>query len=1147
MTTPTKDLEYAITKPVEDDDDELESMTGTAQREDTSSTEEIAIGVAENKRVSRNRFLVAVVLLVCATAAAVLTYVITDREERQSFENEFAGIASEIISVSQRAEENIFKVMDDFSTMMTSSALATNQTWPFYITPDFERRARASRAVSGGRMLVTVNAVPPAARDEWNDFANRTKGWMQESAELRNVTPAPFLPVMSTFNYTEEGPQRIIPVTGGDDLHLVASQVSPVPTAHRIIVNIDFGTTFIDRWRYMEETGRSARSQIVNMNFWLEEPADGPVNLFYQPVFDSFDEENRNLAAFVYMALRVQDHFEDLLHDGAVGIYVVLTNTCNKTVTYQVNGRESEYLGEGDLHEEEYDYLGIEAGLTVALNEILEGGTESQTGMSCGYYMTIYPSALFHENFQTSRPVVYTIVVLAIFACTSLIFILYDCSVQRRQETVMDSAVKSNKIVNDLFPEQFREQMLENANNSKQNDASMFKVNGTRKSLTKFMSGDLGPFDDDEDIFMTKPVADLFAEATVLFADIVGFTAWSSVREPSQVFTLLESIYRAFDKVAARRHIFKVETVADSYVAVAGVPKPVPNHAMVMARFARDCLHKLPQVVSRLDKHLGPGTRDLTMRFGIHSGPVTAGVLRGEKARFQLFGDTVNTAARIESTSIGNKIHLSDRTAQLICAAGKGAWVERRSEKVHLKGKGTMETYWLNAQVRAGLMRAGSVCGSMVSDQNDRVEQATYHSPALSDHTRRLVEWNIESLSRLLRQIVAYRKTTSTTTKTLKKVVEEGGPSTLDEVAEVIALPGFDQQTACKKVDPDTIVLGPDVMKQLYSYVSWVAQSYNDNPFHNFEHASHVMMSIMKLLSRIVAPELEMAPDTDEKDRISRIAAQLHDNTYGITSDPMTQFAIALSALVHDCDHRGVPNGRLVEEDEHLARLYDQSVAEQHSIDTAWSELMSDDYKDLRACIYSSDDELKRFRQVVVNVVLATDIFDKQLKKLRNARWEKAFRVRSPSETLGTVDVNRKATIVMEHIMQASDVAHCMQHWHVYTKWNERLFQEMFKAYATGRADKDPSLGWYKGELWFFDNYIIPLSKKLHDCGVFGVSSDEYLNYATENRKEWAEKGEAIVAEMANKYRTLLQPTEVPEAFSDEEEGTSKIKNELEV
>lgn len=110
--------------------------------------------------------------------------------------------------------------------------------------------------------------------------------------------------------------------------------------------------------------------------------------------------------------------------------------------------------------------------------------------------------------------------------------------------------------------------------------------------------------------------------------------------------------------------------------------------------------------------------------------------------------------------------------------------------------------------------------------------------------------------------------------------------------------------------------------------------------------------------------------------------------------------------------------------------------------------------------------------------------------------------------------VNRKATIVIEHIIQASDISHTMQHWHVYRKWNERLFEELYVAYRTGRSTVNPATFWAKGEIGFFDYYIIPLTKKLKECGVFGVSSDEFLNYAENNRQEWEMKGTQIVEEM---------------------------------
>jgi hypothetical protein len=293
----------------------------------------------------------------------------------------------------------------------------------------------------------------------------------------------------------------------------------------------------------------------------------------------------------------------------------------------------------------------------------------------------------------------------------------------------------------------------------------------------------------------------------------------------------------------------------------------------------------------------------------------------------------------------------------------------------------------------------------------------------------------------------------------------------------------------------------------------------------------------------------------------------------GITSDPLTHFAVVFSALIHDADHKGVSNPQLSKENPVLGEKYRfQSVAEQNSVDLSWDLLMQPKYLDLQKCIFSTQEEFVRFRQLVVNTVLATDIFDPELKALRNMRWDRAFHAddfnrdfdsssardedidmdtsesghttesSKKSQTSSTkrrqqASTNRKATIVIEHIIQASDVAHTMQHWNVYKRWNEKLFQEMYLAYKTGRSPRDPSEGWYKGELWFFDNYIIPLAKKLDECGVFGVASDECLFNAIENRREWALKGESVVEEMLQRCRELglLQLESVAEDEHDEE------------
>jgi hypothetical protein len=317
------------------------------------------------------------------------------------------------------------------------------------------------------------------------------------------------------------------------------------------------------------------------------------------------------------------------------------------------------------------------------------------------------------------------------------------------------------------------------------------------------------------------------------------------------------------------------------------------------------------------------------------------------------------------------------------------------------------------------------------------------------------------------------------------------------------------------------------VIAQLRDFVTVISQNYRDNYFHSFEHASHVTQSVMKLIGRIVAPE---AIDYDNLTYTKKENAVLHYYTFGITSDPLTQFAVAFSALIHDLDHKGVPNAILIAEQTAEARRYkNKSVAEQRSVDLAWEILMRPEYVDLRACIYNGRKEFEHFRQLVVNTVMATDIVDKELKALRNKRWETAFHCSTPPPSsqdtcidplkTSAKDMNRKATIVIEHLIQASDVAHTMQHWHVYQKWNQRFFFECYHGYLEGRTETDPSDGWYQGELGFFDFYIIPLAKKLKECGVFGVSSDEFLQYATSNRAEWEEKGNDLVEQYIAAYK----------------------------
>jgi class 3 adenylate cyclase len=194
-----------------------------------------------------------------------------------------------------------------------------------------------------------------------------------------------------------------------------------------------------------------------------------------------------------------------------------------------------------------------------------------------------------------------------------------------------------------LLPQKsIQKKLLEGMEDDEKMERGKNKWNKSGTSgLRSYLNDDAVNNKADEKVAATKPIADLFPETTIMFADIVGFTAWSSAREPSQVFALLEAIYAEFDSIAKRRRVFKVEVVGDCYVAVAGLPDPRPDHAIVMAKFANVCLKKMMNVIQQLEVELGPDTAELNLRIGLHSGPVVAGVLRGDKSRFQLFGDTV--------------------------------------------------------------------------------------------------------------------------------------------------------------------------------------------------------------------------------------------------------------------------------------------------------------------------------------------------------------------------------------------------------------------------------------------------------------------------------------------------------------------------
>lgn len=185
----------------------------------------------------------------------------------------------------------------------------------------------------------------------------------------------------------------------------------------------------------------------------------------------------------------------------------------------------------------------------------------------------------------------------------------------------------------------------------------------------------------------TGRLAERFDAATVLFADLVGFTLLAQRKTPEQLVELLDEIFGVLDGLAAQHGVEKIKTIGDAYMVAAGVPSPRPDHVLAVVGFALDARRAIAEIADRLGE-------PLSVRIGIHTGPLVAGVIGRSKFAYDLWGDVVNTAARMESHGEPGRLHVTEAVASAL--AGSRYTLAARGV-IEVKGKGPMSTYFLEA------------------------------------------------------------------------------------------------------------------------------------------------------------------------------------------------------------------------------------------------------------------------------------------------------------------------------------------------------------------------------------------------------------------------------------------------------------------
>jgi class 3 adenylate cyclase len=185
----------------------------------------------------------------------------------------------------------------------------------------------------------------------------------------------------------------------------------------------------------------------------------------------------------------------------------------------------------------------------------------------------------------------------------------------------------------------------------------------------------------------TNPIADRFEAASILFADLVGFTEMSSTMTPVHVVEMLDEVFTRLDRLTQRYQGEKIKTIGDAYMVAAGIPSPRADHAEVLARLALD----MHAAVAEYNAEAGT---TLALRIGLHSGAVVAGVIGKTRFLYDLWGDTVNTASRMESHGVAGEVQLTEATAALL----ESTFVVEERGIIEVKGKGRMRTFFLRSK-----------------------------------------------------------------------------------------------------------------------------------------------------------------------------------------------------------------------------------------------------------------------------------------------------------------------------------------------------------------------------------------------------------------------------------------------------------------
>jgi hypothetical protein len=422
---------------------------------------------------------------------------------------QFRNYAKDIVQIANDNAVNTISVLEDLSIAITSGGLANNKTFPFVHIPHFAVRTEKKRQLAGAEYLAWAPLVHSSERAMWANFSLQNQGWLEEGAEmlgLYNYTVEPISPVIHTYNGTTSERSSNDSASSDSGFYAPIWEMIPLPLDASVVNRDLMSYDFLELAVLEVINHKQVYMSAIQDEHLVFKPSDHDLNntqnarsYIVEPVFKTFSNTS-DVVGFVVAKIPWDVYFQNSLPGGINGLLIDVEDTCSSSFTYSVNGADTAFLRDGGAHDREHSDLVITSRFGESINFATNG---------CIYTFSIYPTNTFKDRYMTNRPLVYTFVVMMVFVFTILVFTVYDWLVARRQNLVLDTARRTQRIVSSLFPKNVQKRILEEAQQEDGvNDRGRRRAGFNAKNQLSEFLGDNNRLEARE--AKSKPIADLF-------------------------------------------------------------------------------------------------------------------------------------------------------------------------------------------------------------------------------------------------------------------------------------------------------------------------------------------------------------------------------------------------------------------------------------------------------------------------------------------------------------------------------------------------------------------------------------------------------------------------------------------------------------